>query len=49
MGLLGMGFGLLKMLKMPELKGKKVTSFTEDEVDTNTISYKYVYYLHLKL
>lgn len=36
------------MLKMPEVKGKKITSFTEDDVDTNTISYKYVIILAFK-
>jgi hypothetical protein len=40
MGLLGMGFGLLKMLKMPEVKKKIITTFSQDSVDTNTISYK---------
>jgi hypothetical protein len=40
MGLLAMGFGLLKMLKMPEVKKKIITTFSEDPVDTNTISYK---------
>ncbi|CAB3365352.1 Hypothetical predicted protein [Cloeon dipterum] len=39
-GQLASGFGLLKMPKMPELKGKVVECFEEDSVDTNQIAYK---------
>ncbi|XP_012525582.1 probable ATP-dependent RNA helicase DDX55 homolog [Monomorium pharaonis] len=39
LGKLAMGFGLLKMPKMPELKGKDVSSFVGPEIDVNTISY----------
>ncbi|XP_059478620.1 ATP-dependent RNA helicase DDX55 [Neocloeon triangulifer] len=39
-GELATGFGLLKMPKMPELKGKTVQDFEEDPVNTNTISYR---------
>ncbi|XP_050464865.1 probable ATP-dependent RNA helicase DDX55 homolog [Cataglyphis hispanica] len=39
MGKLAMGFGLLKMLKMPELKGKDVSFFISPEIDINAISY----------
>ncbi|KAL6420126.1 hypothetical protein ACFW04_014080 [Cataglyphis niger] len=39
MGKLAMGFGLLKMLKMPELKGKDVSFFINPEIDINAISY----------
>jgi ATP-dependent RNA helicase DDX55/SPB4 len=40
LGLLGMGFGLLKMPKMPEIKGKTLSSFVEDSVEVNGISYR---------
>ena len=40
MGQLAMCFGLLKMPKMPELKGKEVSDFIEDPIDTKTIAYK---------
>lgn len=39
LGMLAMGFGLLKMPKMPELKGKDVSSFISPEIDINTIPY----------
>ncbi|XP_011647290.1 ATP-dependent RNA helicase DDX55-like, partial [Pogonomyrmex barbatus] len=39
LGKLAMGFGLLRMPKMPELKGKKVSSFVDPEIDTNAIPY----------
>lgn len=39
LGKLAMGFGLLRMPKMPELKGKNVSSFVGSEVDVNTIPY----------
>ncbi|XP_044004028.1 ATP-dependent RNA helicase DDX55 [Aphidius gifuensis] len=35
-----MGFGLLKMPRMPETKGRDLTGFIEDDIDFNTISYK---------
>lgn len=37
---LARGFALLRLPKMPELKGKKFPDFTETTVDTNTIRYK---------
>lgn len=39
LGKLAMGFGLLRMPKMPELKGKDVSSFVGPEIDVNTIPY----------
>lgn len=39
MGKLAMGFGLLKMPKMPELKGKDVSFFVSPEIDINAIPY----------
>lgn len=39
LGKLAMGFGLLKMPKMPEIKGKDVSSFIGPDIDINTISY----------
>ncbi|XP_012228216.1 probable ATP-dependent RNA helicase DDX55 homolog [Linepithema humile] len=39
LGKLAMGFGLLKMPKMPELKGKDVSFFVGPDIDVNTISY----------
>lgn len=39
MGKLAMGFGLLRMPKMPELKGKDVSFFVGPEIDTNAIPY----------
>lgn len=40
LGKLAMGFGLLRMPKMPELKGKNVSSsFVGPEIDVNTIPY----------
>ncbi|XP_029031914.2 probable ATP-dependent RNA helicase DDX55 homolog [Osmia bicornis bicornis] len=39
LGKLAMGFGLLRMPRMPELKGKTTTSFKEDEIDINSIVY----------
>ncbi|XP_018308872.1 probable ATP-dependent RNA helicase DDX55 homolog [Mycetomoellerius zeteki] len=39
LGKLAMGFGLLRMPKMPELKGKNVSSFIGPEIDVNTIPY----------
>lgn len=40
LGKVGMGFGLLKMPRMPETKGRDVSSFIETEVDLNGIGYK---------
>lgn len=39
LGKLAMGFGLLRMPKMPELKGKNVSSFIDLGIDLNAISY----------
>lgn len=39
LGKLAMGFGLLRMPRMPELKGKTTSSFKEDEIDINSIVY----------
>lgn len=39
LGKLAMGFGLLRMPKMPELRGKDVSSFVGSEININTISY----------
>lgn len=39
LGKLAMGFGLLRMPKMPELKGKDVSFFVGPEIDINAISY----------
>ncbi|KAJ4445393.1 hypothetical protein ANN_07198, partial [Periplaneta americana] len=39
-GKLAMGFGLLKLPKMPELRGKDVSDFKEADVDFNSITYK---------
>ncbi|XP_043290105.1 probable ATP-dependent RNA helicase DDX55 homolog [Venturia canescens] len=40
LGKVGMGFGLLKMPRMPEIKGRDVSSFVETDVDLNSIGYK---------
>ncbi|KAG7199984.1 hypothetical protein KM043_014409 [Ampulex compressa] len=40
LGRLAMGFGLLKMPRMPELKGRDTTFFEEVDIDINTISYQ---------
>jgi ATP-dependent RNA helicase DDX55/SPB4 len=39
-GKIFMGFGLLKIPRMPELKGKDLSNFEEANVDVNLISYK---------
>ncbi|KAL8624710.1 ATP-dependent RNA helicase ddx55 [Nucella lapillus] len=39
-GQLATGFGLLRIPKMPELKGRKVTAFIPAEVDINAIHFK---------
>lgn len=39
LGKVAMGFGLLKMPKMPELKGKDVSFFVGPEIDVNEIPY----------
>ena len=38
-GRLASGFGLLKIPKMPELRGKVITDFQGTPVDINTIPY----------
>ena len=38
-GRLATGFGLLKLPKMPELKGKNISDFEELEIDFNSIPY----------
>ncbi|CAG5093785.1 Similar to CG9630: Probable ATP-dependent RNA helicase DDX55 homolog (Drosophila melanogaster) [Cotesia congregata] len=40
LGLTAMGFGLLRMPRMPELKNRNLSSFVEVDVDTNSIKYK---------
>lgn len=40
LGKVAMSFGLLKMPRMPELKGLDLSSFQNDEIDINTIKYK---------
>ncbi|XP_015592965.1 probable ATP-dependent RNA helicase DDX55 homolog [Cephus cinctus] len=40
LGKVAMGFGLLKMPKMPELKGRDVSSFQDPQIDINTLAYK---------
>ncbi|XP_066583201.1 ATP-dependent RNA helicase DDX55 isoform X2 [Prorops nasuta] len=39
LGKLALGFGLLKLPRMPELQGKDLSSFCEMTVDTNSIAY----------
>lgn len=39
LGKLAMSFGLLRMPRMPELKGKDISSFGEEHVDINSIAY----------
>jgi ATP-dependent RNA helicase DDX55/SPB4 len=39
-GRLATGFGLLKLPKMPELRGKDVSDFEEVKIDFNSVSYK---------
>lgn len=39
MGKLAMAFGLLKMPRMPELKGRDVSSFIAPQIDFNSITY----------
>lgn len=39
-GLLATGFGLLRMPKMPELKGKEISDFEETNIALNEIKYK---------
>ncbi|XP_031839947.1 putative ATP-dependent RNA helicase DDX55 homolog [Nomia melanderi] len=39
LGKLAMSFGLLRMPRMPELKGRNTESFKEEHVDINLISY----------
>lgn len=40
LGQVAMGFGLLKMPRMPELKKQDTSSFKDPEIDLNSISYK---------
>lgn len=40
LGKVAMGFGLLKMPRMPELKDQDISSFLQDDVNINTITYK---------
>ncbi|XP_017796521.1 PREDICTED: LOW QUALITY PROTEIN: probable ATP-dependent RNA helicase DDX55 homolog [Habropoda laboriosa] len=39
LGKLAMSFGLLRMPRMPELKGKDVSSFEQENIDINSITY----------
>lgn len=39
LGKLAMSFGLLRMPRMPELKGKDISCFEEEHVDINSIAY----------
>ncbi len=39
-GRLAVGFGLLTLPKMPELKNRKTDYFTPVDIDLNTIAYK---------
>ncbi|KAK0077790.1 hypothetical protein PV325_003445 [Microctonus aethiopoides] len=39
-GCVAMGFGLLKMPRMPEIKGRDISAFKEIDIDINEISYK---------
>ncbi|XP_033211829.1 probable ATP-dependent RNA helicase DDX55 homolog [Belonocnema kinseyi] len=40
LGKVAMSFGLLKMPRMPELKDQDISSFRQDDVNINTITYK---------
>ncbi|XP_058790337.1 probable ATP-dependent RNA helicase DDX55 homolog [Phymastichus coffea] len=40
LGKVFMGFGLLKVPRMPETKGRDLSSFKEDDVDVNLLAYK---------
>lgn len=42
-GKLATGFGLLKIPKMPELKGKVLENFQPTEVELSEIPYRYIY------
>jgi ATP-dependent RNA helicase DDX55/SPB4 len=39
-GRLAVGFGLLKLPKMPELKNRNTSFFEQHSVDLNDVSYK---------
>lgn len=39
LGKLAMSFGLLRMPRMPELKGRDTSSFEQEDIDTNLIAY----------
>ena len=45
-GRLATGFGLLRLPKMPELKGKTVENFDEVPVDVDEIRYRFVKLLY---
>ena len=40
LGGIASSFGLLRMPKMPELKGIRITNFTEERMDMNSVAYK---------
>ena len=40
LGGIASSFGLLKMPKMPELKGIKISNFTEVKMDMNSVAYQ---------
>lgn len=40
LGKLANGFGLLKLPKMPEIKGRNISNFTAENIDFNSIKYK---------
>lgn len=42
-GKLATGYGLLRIPKMPELKGKVIENFQPVDIDISTIPYKYVF------
>ncbi|XP_015434946.1 PREDICTED: probable ATP-dependent RNA helicase DDX55 homolog, partial [Dufourea novaeangliae] len=39
LGKLAMGFGLLRMPRMPELKGRDVSCFKEEDININSVAY----------
>lgn len=39
LGKLAMGFGLLRMPRMPELKGRDTSHFQHEDIDINTLTY----------
>ena len=40
LGKVFMGFGLLKVVRMPEAKGRDLSFFQEEDIDVNSIAYK---------